>query len=499
MTTKKKEAILLSSGISGLDSILHGGFPARRTFLLKGDPGSGKTSLALQFLSHGALHGESTIYFSFSESLLELQDVADSHGWPLDKIEVFELASEISKRSSAGSSIFHSAETELPDLISKIIALVERVKPTRIGIDSLTELRNMADSDRSYRRALFRLKVALEELEVTTLFIDSRSRENRPESESLVHGVIDLHMETPIYGPVQRSLTVTKLRGRSYETGFHDFTILTGGLHVYPRIRPREIHRNIGGGEPVLSGVEALDQLLGGGLDRGTNSLILGASGTGKSMILLHYTLAAAARGEKAVIYTFDEDVATFVRRAENMELPLSQYLHSGHIRIEAINAAELSPGHFAHLVREDITEREVSFLSIDSLNGYLYAMPGENALIPHLHDLLVYLGAQGVVAILTMTLSGLFTSETNRVADLSYLADTIVLLRYLDQGNQISKSITAVKQRTRDHQKSVRELSFGPGGIHISPAFSGSTAPTKEPSSASATDQPSSKSGSEK
>lgn len=474
--TKPGEPTILSSGISGLDLILHGGFPADHPYLVTGEPGTGKTSLVLQFLSQGVNEGESAIYVSFSESLIELRRVADSHGWPLDKIEVAEMARDLSERSAAGSSIFHSAEVELPNAIAKIIDLIERVKPTRLAIDSLTELHNMAESDRAYRRALFELKAALEERHVTALFIEGRGSITKMPVESLVHGVIDLHMKTPLYGPVHRSLEIKKLRGRAYETGVHDFTIVKGGLEVYPRIRPRQIHRQIGRGEPVRSGVEALDELVGGGIDRGANSLLLGPSGTGKSTIVIHFAMAAAERGEYAVIYAFDEDAETVVRRAEAMELPLAPYLDSGHIRIQAINVVELSPGHFAHLVREDVVHRRVTFVAIDSLNGYLHAMPGESALVPHLHDLLTYLGAQGVTIMMTMTLTGLLTTHPKKVAHLSYLADTILLLRYIEEVDTIHKSIVAVKHRTRDHNKRVRRLTLGRGGVHIGEPLSVST-----------------------
>lgn len=487
--TNRSEPTSLPSGIAGLDSILHGGYPSPHAYLINGIPGTGKTSLVMQFLTHGVDNGESAVYISFSDSRSELQHVADAHGWPLDKIEVAELSSEISERSAAGSSIFNSAETELPEVISKIIEIVERVKPTRMGLDSLTELRNMAESDRSYRRALFRLKAALEERKVTTLFVETTGDQAKPTTESLVHGVIDLNMKTPIYGPVQRSLEVKKLRGRAYESGIHDFSIVTGGLNVYPRIRPKEIDRQLGDGEPVGSGVEALDRLVGGGLDRGTNSLVLGASGTGKSSIVLHYALAAAERGEKAVIYTFDEDESTIVRRAEAVGLGLSQFLESGDIRIRAVDVSELSPGHFAHLVREDVMKREIGFLAIDSLNGYRNAMPGDSALVPHLHDLFVYLGAQGIVAMLTMTLSGLFTADPKRVANLSYLADAILLLRYVEVGHRIHKTIATVKQRTRDHEKCTRRLSFGRGGVDIGEPFPPSDSATGERSSGEKTD----------
>lgn len=474
------EPTLLSSGSSGLDSILHGGLPAHQAYLVLGRAGTGKTSLVLQFLSQGAHRGESTVYVSFSESLLELQNVADAHGWPLDDIEIAELATSISQRSAAGSSIFHSTEVELPDTISRIIDIVERVQPTRLGIDSLTELRNMAESNRSYRRALFRLKASLQKRGITTLFVGEKGQKTKTEAESLVHGVMELHMETPVYGPVHRYLEIKKVRGRTYETGFHDFSIVTGGLEIYPRIRPRETRRKIGNHRPVRSGVKALDNLLGGGLDRGTTTLVVGPSGVGKSSVVMQYVIAAAQRGEKSVIYTFSEGQETIKRRAHGMGLPLSKFLKSGHIRIQNLDSADLTPGHFAHLVHEDVEHRDVAFAAIDSLNGYVQAMPGARALIPNLNDLLTFLGARGIVMMLVMSRNDFLSTRTfpKQMTYLNYLADTVLHLDFFKQGGAVHKSITALKQRTRDHEKFVRRLTFGRGGIQLGEPLDQSSVP---------------------
>lgn len=460
--------MLLSSGIPGLDSILHGGFAAHHPYLLKGKPGTGKTSLALQFLSEGARNGERTIYVSFSESRRELEVVSSSHGWPLERIDVLELAADISRRAISGSSIFHSADVDLPEVMAKIQHRVEEIKPTRLAIDSLTELRNMAESQRQYRRAIFQLKLNLEEAGVTTLFVGERDLEVRTEAESLVHGVIHLEMDTPVYGPTRRRLEVTKLRGQSYETGFHDFTIARGGLEVFPRIRPKAYARRLGSGQPVASGIQSLDDLLGGGLERGTTSLFVGPSGTGKSSIVMQYAIAAARRGEKAVLYAFDEDVETIKRRAHGMELPLADYLENGQIAVRTVDTAELSPGQFAHLVRMDVEEGDVAFVAIDSLNGYLHAMPDERALIPNLHDLLMYLGSQGIVMMLVMTLKGLLRSDHRQSAHMSYLSDTILLLDYRERDGAIHRTITAAKHRTGAHDNRIREFRLGAGGIEV-------------------------------
>lgn len=466
MTADQKD--ILSSGVSGLDSILHGGFPANHPYLVKGSPGTGKTTLALQFLVEGVRNGECTVYVSFSESMSELSEVADSHGWPLDKIEVLELAADISQRALSGSSMFHSADVDLPKAIDRIYEVIEQVQPTRLAVDSLTELHNMAESHRHFRRALFQLKVSLEHAGVTTIFVGEERGKAKTEAESLVHGVLQMEMDTPIYGPTRRRMEVMKLRGRTYETGFHDFEIVRGGLRVFPRIRPKASQRRIGDGDPVKSGVDALDMLVGGGLDRGTTSLFVGPSGTGKSSVVMQYAIAAAEREEKAVVYAFDEDAATIERRATTMELPLAKYIESGCIRIQSIDAAEMSPGQFAHLVRQDVRDQDLAFVAIDSINGYVHAMPNDRALIPHLHDLLTYLGSQGIIMMLVMTLSGLFRSRQDHVANLSYLADTVLLLRYFEREGEIFKSITAAKRRTGDHEKLIRELIIGRGGVRV-------------------------------
>ncbi len=462
------EQQLLPTGISGLDEILHGGLPAHFLYLVKGSPGTGKTSLALQFLAEAARNGESTVYVSFSESISELQAVARSHGWPLDEICVCELADDISRRAVSGSSILHASDVEFPEVLDKILEAVERVEPTRLVIDSLTELRNVAESRRHYRRALFQLKVSLERAGVTSIFVGEKGGQVKTEAESLVHGVIVLDMDTPIYGPVRRRIQVSKLRGRDYESGLHDFQIVTGGIEVFPQIRPKEKRRRQASGARVSSGVAALDDLLGGGLARGTSSLCMGASGTGKSTVVMQYALAAAQRGEKAAIFAFDEDVETIKQRAVSMEVPLLEHMKSGVIRIQSIDAAEMSPGEFAHLVRAQVQEGGVRFVALDSVNGFVHAMPGEQALVPHLHDLLAYLGGQGVVTMLVLTLAGLLRSSNTEIANLSYLADTILLLRYFKRRGEVLKSITAAKHRVGDHQTYVRELDLGRGGIRI-------------------------------
>lgn len=465
--TDPTDSSLLATGVPGLDPILHGGLPASHAYLVTGSAGTGKTSLAMQFLSEGARRSETTVYVSFSESRRELEHVVDAHDWPLESIEVLELASVITERSTAGSSIFHDEEVELPGVVSTILDAVERLEPTRLAVDSLTELRNMADSNRSYRRALFQLKVALEQYGTTAIFVGEKGHRFKTAAESIVHGVIDLWMETPAYGPVQRHLEVKKIRGRTYESGCHDFSIVTGGLKVFGRIRPEQ-RREITGDEPIRSGVESLDELLGGGIDRGTTTLIMGPSGTGKSTMVAHFGIAAARRGEQAMIYTFTEDPATMRRRAANLGLPLSKFLDNGQIRIQALDFTALSPGEFAHLASRDIKQGDVAFVALDSINEHLRAMPSERALVPHLHDLLTFLGRRNIVTMLVMDLGGLFEARPVEISSLSILADTILYLRYHQRYGAVERSVTVVKHRTRDHDKHVRKLTLGEGGLHV-------------------------------
>lgn len=465
---------LLSSGIPGLDSILHGGFAAERAYLITGRPGTGKTSLGMQFLSDGAKNGEDTVYISFSESRAEIRRVADAHGWPVDDIEVVEMAPELARRTISGSSIFHGAEVELPALVERIIDIIDERGARRLVVDSLAELRRIAETDRAYRRALFQLKVSLERSGTTTLFVGEKPQAGRTEPESIVHGIIELEMVTPVYGPVQRRLEVKKIRGRKYETGLHDFAIVTGGLRVFPRLRVAEGGRWLGVRRPLHSGVASLDRLLGGGLERGTTTLLLGPSGTGKSSIVMQYAVTAAERGEDALVYSFAEDVETIKRRADKMALSLNEHLDSGAICIRTVDASELSLGQFVHRVRQDVDRRDPAFVAMDSIDGYIHAMRDDRALVSNLRDLLAYLGGQGTVMMLVMTLKGVFGVEPNRGVNLNYLADAILYFRYFEKGGAVHKSIAALKHRTCDHEKLVRELHLGRGGVRLGEPIDG-------------------------
>jgi circadian clock protein KaiC len=432
--------------------------------MIRGQSGTGKTTLAMQFL----LQGERGVYFSFAESKRELEGVSEQHGWVIDEIKICELAADLSQQTDLGSSIFHAVESEMPEVLEQIYETIEHVKPTRIVIDPLSELKNIAQSERNFRRVLVQLKLMLERHGTTAIFVVGEKYGSDEGFESIAHGLIEMERETPAYGPMRRRIQVAKMRGRTFEEGFHDFEIIAGGLQIYPRVRPKAFERKIGGHERIKSGVAALDRLLGGGLDHGTSTLVAGPSGTGKSSVCLQYALAAAERGEHAVMYSFDEDTDTIRRRASSMKLELDPHLESGAIRIQVVDAAEMSPGRFSHLVRTDIEERDVTFIVLDSLNGYMHSMPSEKALVQHLHDLMTFVGNQGHVLMFTMVMHGLLDGPGAPFGHLSYLADTVLMLRYFEQVGYRSKSITAAKHRTGSHEHLIRQLHFGDGGVRL-------------------------------
>ena len=455
-----------STGVAGLDIISNSGVVVGTLNLIQGQPGTGKTTLSLQFLLAGAGNGERVLYIPFSESRREIELVATAHGWPLDRIAIRELGPHVFSHGDEASSpsIFHPADVELPHAIAAIETAVREVKPSRLVLDSLTELRNLAESKRHFRRALLRLKAFLEEHQVTSLLIDDLP--DHSEAESIAHGVIRLERRTPAYGPVRRQLEIVKLRGVAFHDGHHDFVIARGGLEVFPRIRPKIGERRIAPKE-IESGVAGLDRICSGGLDRATTIMVMGPSGAGKSTVVLQYALAAAAREESSAIFAFDEDIATIRERARSLDLPLESILERGRVRIHGSDAAELSPGEFSARVRAEV-DAGASIVVLDSLNGYLLAMPEERSLVPHMHDLLSFLGRRGVTTFVVLTLAGLLEPERPTSQELSYLADTILLLRYFEATGAVRTSISVVKHRTADHERLIREFDIGRGGIRI-------------------------------
>lgn len=468
---------LISTGIEGLDNVLEGGFTPHRLYLISGNPGSGKTTLALSLLIAGAARGERCLYVTLSESREEVRHVAKSHGWDLDAAATFEIcevtASEDILDQEAQFTMFHPAEVELTETTKSVLAEVERVRPTLVVFDSLSELRLLAQGSLRYRRQILALKQYFTGRKATIFLLDDGTSEPTDmHLQSIAHGVIQLEQLAPEYGAERRRMRVVKMRGRRYRGGYHDFIIQTGGLQVFPRLVAAE-HHNDYEAEDVSSGLERLDLLLGGGLGRGTNTLILGPAGTGKSTIATQFVHAAIQRGERAAIFTFEEGLDTLLARTEALGIGLSDSIASGKVSIQLINPAELSPGEFAHRVRNAVEAEGAKVVVIDSLNGYLNAMPEERFLIIQLHELLTYLGQRGVVTILVMAQHGLIGQVMTPV-DASYLADTVILLRYFETHGELRQAISVVKKRSGLHERTIRDLSTAGGRLTLGEPLSG-------------------------
>jgi circadian clock protein KaiC len=466
-----EEPATVSVGNPGLDVILRGGLPANRLYLCEGMPGSGKTTLALKFLLDGRDKGEPALYITLSETSEELSVVAKSHGWDLDGIALFELASA-DEVLGAGrdQSILHSFEMELGETINLIKAEVERIKPKRVVFDSLSEMRLLAQDPLRYRRQLLLLKQFFAGLNTTVILVDdltSYSGERDNHLHSLCHGVITLERLTLDFGAARRRLQVQKLRGVNFIAGYHDFTIRKGGLEVYPRLIAADHHSDFND-EGVASEIPELDALLGGGPARGTCTLITGPSGAGKSTLALQYLAAACRRGENCVIYEFDERIGTLIAPAKALGIDLASFIEGGCLVIRQLDAAEVAPGEFASMVREEVEKREARIIIIDSLNGYVAAMPQEQQLILQLHELLSYLNQAGVVTFLINPQQGFFGSMQTNGLDVSYVADVVILLRFFEAQGRIRKAISIVKNRSGAHEDTIRELRIDTQGIRV-------------------------------
>ena len=458
----------LAAGSAGLDTVLNGGFPANRLYLVEGDPGTGKTTMALQFLLEGARRGEPVLYVTLSETKEELTAVARSHGWSLEGVTLHELVPPAeSLKTETQYTIFHPSEVELAETTSAVIEEVERIKPRRVVFDSLSEMRLLARDPLRYRRQILALKQFFAGRKSTVLLLDDRtSADTDLQVQSIAHGVLMLEQLELDYGPERRRLRVSKLRGSRFRGGFHDFTIKTGGIEVYPRLVAAERRRDFKS-EPVASGVAALDALLGGGLDRGTATLLLGPAGSGKSSLGTHFAAAASARGEQAAAFLFDEGVNTYLGRAAGLGTDLWPEVEAGRLTVQQVDPAELSPGEFAHNVCAAV-ERGARVVVIDSLNGYLQAMPDERFLTAQMHELLTYLNQQGVVTLLVMAQHGFMGAGMVSPVDVSYLADTVVLLRYFEAAGSIRRAISVVKKRTGRHEDTIREMRLSSKGVEV-------------------------------
>jgi circadian clock protein KaiC len=459
----------INTGIVGLDDILGGGLPPHRIYLLEGDPGTGKTTLALQFLLEGVRQGEPVLYITLSETQEELKGVAQSHGWSLDGFTIFDLAvPEGETVADAQYTIFHPSEVELGEITKTIFDQVEHAQPRRVVFDSLSEMRLLARDPLRYRRQILALKQFFIGRQCTVLLLDDHTSESSDRQlESLAHGVFMLEHSAPGYGAPQRKMRVLKLRGVKYQGGYHDFCIETGEIKIYPRLVAREHHQAFAD-QRLLSGVAGLDALTGDGLDVGTSTLIMGPAGAGKSTLALAYAVAATKQGIRTAYYTFDENLGTLCTRAAALEMDLQAHLTAGRISVRQVDPAELSPGAFSFMVQQAVEKEGRTLIVIDSLNGYYQAMTEAKFLNAYMHELLAYLAQQGVTTLLVMAQYGLLGTGMTTPVDVSYLADTVILLRYFEAGGTLRQAISVVKKRSGKHERAIREYRIGAGGIWV-------------------------------
>jgi circadian clock protein KaiC len=458
-----------STGIEGLDAILGGGWARNRMHLLEGSPGTGKTTIALQFLRAGAEAGEVGIYISLAETERELRDGARSHGWTIDgKIEIFELVPPESVLDpDQHQSLLYSSDLELGEAITRVLDAIERLKPQRIVIDSLSEIRLLAQSSLRYRRQILALKHYFAKHNSTVVMLDDLTGETNDRAvHSIAHSVIHLDQLAPIYGAERRRLRVAKCRGQSFRGGYHDFTIAQGGIVVFPRLVAAEERKGFSG-EALRSGVPELDALTGDGLPAGSSTLVLGPSGTGKTLLVLQYLKAAVQRGERAALFVFDEELGLLFARARGMDIDLAGMRESGKLFVEQMDAAELSPGEFSHRVRRAVDRQMIRTVAIDSLNGYQASMPEEQYLTLHLHELLQYLNRRGATTFLTLAQSGM-VGEMKQPADLTYLADSVIMLRYFEALGRVRRAISVIKKRGGAHEDTIREFKINTRGISV-------------------------------
>ena len=456
------------TGVPGLDDVLGGGLTRRRLYLVSGSPGAGKTTLAMQFLLAGAAAGESSLYLSMSETPAEITEMYAAHGWSLDGIDICPLIGEDAYDADQQYTVFHPSDVELAETTSRVLAEIERRDPARVVVDSLSEFRLLAGNPLRYRRQVLALKQFFATRRGTVLVLDDRvAPDPDAQLDSIAHGVIQLDRLDPDYGVDRRRMRVSKFRGRAFRTGYHDFTIRRGGLVVFPRLVAADTRRRFADAS-LSTGLPALDRLLGGGLARGTSTLLTGPPGTGKSSLASKIACAAAERGGRASMFIFDESAQTAVTRAEGLGFGLQRHLDDGRIHLQQIDPAELSPGEFADAVRGAVEKQQADVVIIDSLNGYLNAMPNERFLFVQLHELLTFLGQHAVASILIGVQGGLIGTAMVTPGDASYLADGVILLRYFEHEGSVRQAISVLKNRAGAHERTIREFSLHSEGLHV-------------------------------
>lgn len=463
--------IRISTGITALDEVLGGGLTAERLYLVEGTPGTGKTTLALQFLMEGVACGERGLYITLSETAEELRAVAAGHGWALDNISVFELVGEAGLDAESEQSILHPSEIELGETTQRIFEEVQRLKPRRVVFDSLSELRLLAQNPLRYRRQILALKHFFSTCSCTVLMLDDRTSEPGDlHLHSIAHGVITIEQAALDFGAERRRLRIVKMRGMKFRGGYHDLRLDTGGITLYPRLVASEHHVEFSK-QDVSTGSAELDQMLGGGLRRGSSVLLIGPSGVGKTTSAVRCLLTALQRGERGAFFLFDEGLTTLISRCSSLNIDIQPYLQSGQLMLYQIDPAELAPGEFSNRVRCTVEVENAQFVIIDSLNAYLQAMPGEKFLHLQMHELLMYLNQRGVVTLLVLGQHGL-VGEMRTDIDLSYLSDTVVLFRFFEARGELLKAVSVVKSRTNPHERSIREFTLNSRGLTVGQAL---------------------------
>ncbi|MGU3391259.1 ATPase domain-containing protein [Sphingomonas sp. M1A8_2b] len=467
MPPDPQSTAIVSTGIAGLDDILGGGLTPQRMYLVQGTPGTGKTTLGLDFLLTGVAVGESGLYITLAETEVELRAVAATHGWSLDGLELFEMVPADGLGEDQEQTLLHPSEVELGETIRDIMTKVDAFKPARVVIDSLSELRLLAQSPVRYRRQILALKHLFSTRQVTVLILDDKGATGSDlQLHSIAHGVISLEQTLSGFGSQRRRLHIVKMRGVRYRGGYHDFEIERGGLRVYPRLVAAE-HGRTYSDDSVSTGSEALDTLLGGGLVPGTATLLTGPAGVGKTTTSVQCMVAALERGEHAAYFLFDERLPTLMKRSAALNLDIQPFIDSGQLKIRAIDPAEMSPGEFADSVRAAVEDDGARVVVIDSLNAYLQSMPNEQFLILQMHEMLTYLGQEGVVSLLILGLHGMM-GDIRQDVDLSYLSDTVVQLRYFEAQGEVRQAISVIKTRTARHERTIREFQIGSKGLQV-------------------------------